>query len=255
MPSPDVDIVFVLDASGSMQPCFDQLRANLEEVIQPLNGFSSRIRFGFVAQSVGRTDSCHEYSHTSGSGFDPLDVLYGDQVSKAEKARLFTEDPARFTGWLEKIRPHGDEDMLVALDVAADFPFGPLKKTKRVIALFSDEPFEGGASGSSRNVRIPDLIKKLALRRIQLYVAIPESEASLELASLDQADVTFVNTLDGLKDVDFSGLLRQMGKSISASSFQAEEESVFQAALFGQDKWINTRAVGPVTYVDKQSTS
>ena len=44
-----VDIVFVVDASDSMTPCFQKLRDNLRRFIQPLNQASFEIRYGLVA--------------------------------------------------------------------------------------------------------------------------------------------------------------------------------------------------------------
>ena len=127
--------------------------------------------------------------------------------------------------------------MLLALDVAADLPFGPLSNTKRVIALFSDEAFEAGVNGSDSNRFIPELQKKLMARHIQLFAAIPEGDGANELAQTDRSEIEFVDGGEGLGGVDFSRLLGQMGKSISGSSLQAGAEPTYQRALFGQDKW------------------
>jgi hypothetical protein len=59
MPTINVDLVFVIDTSGSMAPCLVQLRKHLNELINPLQGFVSKIRFGLVAMSIAPSvDKC-----------------------------------------------------------------------------------------------------------------------------------------------------------------------------------------------------
>jgi hypothetical protein len=74
-----------------------------------------------------------------------------------------------------------------------------------------------------------------------VFVAIPESPASEELAMVDRSEIEFVDGGNGLKGVDFKQLLGQMGKSISGSSMQAVGEPTYQRAIFGQDSWDETR--------------
>ncbi len=139
---------------------------------------------------------------------------------------MFTEDPSRVTSVLASLEPKGDEDMLLALDLAADFPFGPLSNTKRVIALFSDEPFEGGIAGSEPVSKMSQLQAKLMARHIKLFAAVPRSPAALDLAQTDGSEIVEIDGGDGLRDVDFAKLLGQMGKSISVSALQAVSDRI-----------------------------
>ena len=75
-------------------------------------------------------------------------------------------------------------------------------------------------------------------RHIQLFAAIPEGAAANQLAETDRSEIEFIDGGAGLKNVDFSRLLGQMGKSISGSSLQAVSEPSYRRALFGQDKWV-----------------
>lgn len=125
----------------------------------------------------------------------------------------------------------------MALDTAADFPFGPPDSTRRVIALFTDEPIESGVSGLKPLAKIPELIQKLMSRRIQLFASAPFSGALEQLGSLDKAEIEAVDGGDGLKSVDFKKLLAQMGKSISVSSLQMGPEPAWKKAIFGQDRF------------------
>jgi hypothetical protein len=128
----------------------------------------------------------------------------------------------------------------MALDVAIDLPFRPVASTHRVIALFSDEKLENGVSGREPTAKIPDLINKMMSRRIQLFVAAPESPALADLGSMDRAEIEAVDGGDGLKSVDFKKLLSQMGKSISIATLQAGSEPDWQRALFGQDRFFKS---------------
>jgi len=245
MPSPNVDIVFVLDASGSMKPCFNQLREHLKVILKPLQGTVSKVRYGLVAQYASGNSYQQVYFHQflNGSNLSCLQGLYSRSPNDPDpRNEYFTDDPDKLISALSSIVPQGDEEMLVALDVAADFPFGPASNTKRVIALFSDEPFEGGVTKGGFNDVIPKIIKKIMDRRIQLFVAIPDSPAIQQIAETDKSEVELVSGAAGLQDVDFNKLLSQMGKSISASSMQYTTEPSYERALFGQDKWFEVNA-------------
>lgn len=246
MANPNADIVFVIDASESMQPCFDALRSHLDAILQPMQGSVSKVRFGLVAQSAGKLRGRAIYDHRflCGADLDVLQRLYRRGPNDSDpREEFFTSDARRFASVLAEIKPQGNEEMLVALDVAADFPFGPIADNKRVIALFSDEPFEEGVLAGELNARIPEIIEKLQRRRIHLFMAVPESEAALELAMADRSEAEFVDGGNGLQAVDFKLLLGQMGKSISGSSVQAADEPPYTRALFGQDAWTDQDVV------------
>ncbi len=242
MPAINVDLVFVIDTSGSMAPCLEQLRKHLNELINPLQGFVSKIRFGLVAMSVapsvGNSHNIYLLQLLSSYGAEAFSSIYSPSHNQNDSNEFFTDDPQKLSTILENLVPQGDENMLVALDIAADMPFGPLSNTKRVIALFSDESFEGGINGDANNYIIPQLIDKLQKRHIQLFVAIPDSDAVQQLSSADRSEIELVDGGQGLSGVDFKLLLSQMGKSISGSSLQSVAEPEYQRALFGQDKWV-----------------
>ena len=237
-----VDLVLLVDASESMRPCFGQLREHRKDLLQPLQQGGFVPRFGIVAYAAGRDRVGPVYDHTfiGGSGPAMLPRLYGAQVDDRD---FFTSDPSVVARVLDGLVAQGNEDTLVALDIAADLPFGPLASTRRVIAVFTDEPLEEGVSALEPLAKIPALIEKLMARRIQLFVAAPFSDALAELGSVDRAEIEAVDGGDGLRSVDFRKLLAQMAKSISVSSLQSGVEPRWQRALFGQDKWSASRAV------------
>jgi hypothetical protein len=238
MAAPNVDIVLVVDTSDSMKNCFDQLRMHLDSLFTPMQGNVSKVRYAIVGGSASSADGGIGYRIEFLHG--PWDyTLYSQNPNDGDpRSKFFTEDPARIKQVLNSLVPSGDEDMLLTLDVAADLPFGPVSNTKRVIALFSDEKFETGVSGASSNRHIPALREKLMARHIQLFAAIPEGDGANQLAETDRSEIEFIDGGAGLKNVDFSRLLGQMGKSVSGSSLQATTEPTYQKALFGQDKWV-----------------
>lgn len=238
MAASNVDLVLVVDSSQSMKNCFDQLRQHLGSLVAPMQGTVSKVRYGLVALSASKNGASQIYHVNFLRG--PWDYkLYTRGPNDSDpRNEYFTEDPDEVKQALDGLEPSGDEDMLLALDIAADLPFGPLSNTKRVIALFSDEPFEQGVLGTANHHLIPELRKKLMARHIQLFAAIPEGPAANQLGETDRSEIDFIDGGGGLKNVNFSRLLGQMGKSISGSSLQAVSEPPYQRAIFGQDKWV-----------------
>jgi hypothetical protein len=225
-----VELVFVIDTSESMRPCLEGLARNLDQIVQPLQGFNWKVRFGLVALSMGKAD---------GGAMAVRGVtLAGDVgVIYQESSALFTEDAAGFAAKVRGLELGGDENHLIALDCAFDFPFGPLDKTRRVVALFSDERIEDGMLGP---IPIEGSIEKLAekatARRIMLFAALPSSPALDQLGGIPCSQIEPVTGGDGLASVNFSKLLEQMGKSISVSSLQGHE-GTYERGIFGQQQW------------------
>ena len=243
MAIPNVDLVLVIDTSLSMEPCIHALREHLKAVIKPLQGYVSNIRFGLVGISVAPTDEGSAlYRMTSiAERVNPLDALYLE-VQKHAQTNLFTEDPDVMIHALDRLKPYGDERMLFALDVALDMPFGPLASTKRVIAMFTDEPLETNIRND--NETIPALIEKIQSRHVQLFCAMPDGEGTQLLSEADRSEIELVEDGGGLADVDFGKLLQQMGKSISNSVLQMATTENYQRALFGQDQFVLSNKKG-----------
>ena len=240
----NVDFVLLVDASESMKPCFAQLREHLKDLLYPLQQANFKVRFGLVAYAAAPSREGPVYDHTfvGGSGPEILKKLYAPSPSASD---FFTHDPSVISRVLAGLEAQGNEDTLLALDIAADFPFGPAESTRRVLAVFTDEPLEKGVSSEAPLTKIGELIQKLTSRRLQLFVSAPLSPALEELGSVDRAEIEPVEGGDGLKTVDFKKLLAQMGKSISVSSLQMGPEPGWQKALYGQDKWSASRGITP----------
>ena len=111
MPAPNVDLVFVIDSSSSMKPCFEGLVSHLNDVINPLQGLNLNVRLGLVAMGVGNTDS--------GSPLFHITTLSGGYRSIYQSdPKLFTTDREQFSKALKNVILQGDENHLIALDLS-----------------------------------------------------------------------------------------------------------------------------------------
>ena len=226
-----VELVFVLDASESMRPCFEGLANNLQQVVNPLQSLGLKVRLGFIAMRVGKMADGRGVFHTTTiKGQNDFASIVSGALG------LFTEDNVVFSSKMRALELGGDENQLLALDCALDFPFGPMVNTRRVVAMFSDETIEDGFSGAADVEKIPAIVTKIMARRIQFFAALPSSPALEALGSADCAQIEPVPGGEGLASVNFSKLLGQMAKSISCASLQAGPEN-YQKGLFGQYEW------------------
>lgn len=232
MPAQNVEIVFVVDTSDSMQPYIDGLKKNLENLISPLQQTGLNVRFGLVSHSV-TGHGIYSINFLKPCDSALLKQLYCGQYDIND---FFTSDPLRFKKVLESLRIRGDENTPLALDFALDFPFGPLKNTRRVIAFFSDERIEDGEMEPGWQNVIPKLVDKVIARKVLLYGFLPESPAALTLSEAERSEMFFWNPRQ-FDQISFAKLLAGMGKSISVSSLQATNEPDYSRALFGQDGW------------------
>ena len=240
MANNNIDIVFVVDASASMRPTFDQLKKHLGSMLGPISQSGAKVRLGLVAHCAGESESGGSVlvQHLGLDGYSVTDLLYRKSVNDSNNEdKLFTQDARRFISSLNLVEPKGDEETLIALDCALDFPYGALSNTKRVVVLLSDERLEDGVSEGRYGEKIPELIEKIHARHINLFCVLPESDQANQLAYADRSEVEFIQGGDGMANVKFDLLLGQMGKSISASSLQASTEPAYKKALFGQEQW------------------
>lgn len=237
-----VDLVLVVDASDSMKPCFEHLKQNLSALISPLVQAKFIVRFGLLGYAAGKDRSgkiIYDHTFIGGSGYDLLKNLYSIQLNPNS---FFTKDIHLLKTTLSNLTPQGNEDTFLALDIASDFPFGPKNTTRRVIALFTDEKMEDGIKEHEPASKLEELIAKIYSRGISLFYFGPHSSHLDDLSSIPGCQVTPVNSGDGLKDLDFSKLLEQIGKAISMSKLQSGFENTWNKAIYGQDRWDFTKS-------------
>ena len=232
MPAENVEIVFVIDTSDSMQPYIDALKSNISCLLKPLQQMNYNIRLGIVAHSVTGHGIC-SIRFLSPCNQSLLKKMYGGQYNIDD---FFTQDLDRFMTVVDSLTTQGDEDTLLGIDFALDFPFGSLKDTRRVIAFFSDECIENGEMSPNWQGILPRIVEKIMARKVMLFGFVPKSSAALTLSEAERSEITFIDP-SNFGQISFNKLLSAMGKSISVSTLQLVKEPSYSKALFGQDLW------------------
>ena len=250
------DVVFVVDASDSMKPCFDQLRNSIKKFVEPFKeeGFTS-LRLGLLAYNAGPNNDKWVYRNTFINGDAPenMNILYGDDEDAQES--LFTRsgdgfvDIETFCSRLDSINCCADENTPLALDCAGDFPFEPVCMTRRIIILFTDEKLEDGvlkqdAIGDNFS-ELEKVMEKICNQRFAtLFYFGPQSAASEFMEEYPNVFMTYVKEYkeraegeDIWENIDFEKILEGMAKSISRSKLQIVDEGDYSRAVYGQDRW------------------
>ncbi len=233
------DIVFCIDASGSMQPAIDAVRENISRLLHGLaqggdeQGYSWDVRFDFLAFHNNR-EGIHSFRSVRADTVALHKALYLSQDSSP----FFTRDVQEFCRALAKVRPEDEEKQLLALDFALDFPWRPSADCHRVVVLLTDEGIESALAPEDQKAHIPALVEKLMEKRIKLFIIAPESEGFYTLAEADRCEYNDLDTqgTDGLRGVDFSKMLESIGKSVSVSQTYDGGRSG-PRPLFGQQAW------------------
>ena len=248
MPADRVDVLFLIDASASMKPCFDKLIQYVNDFVRPLNqAHFESVRLGILAYKSSFQDGkvCHQHTVLGGSDAQFMRDLYaGNSVVPLmeEDTPFFTHDVEKFRSCLRSIVPSGDENSLLALDTAADFPFEPAATTRRVIVWFTDEKIEDGITRDKPNAKANDICKKIHKRKITLYAFAPHSSLlEMPIGRTPKAIIENVpeainqESQSGTWDsLDFQALMESMGKSISESTLQQSRDE-FVPATYGQN--------------------
>lgn len=234
-----VDVVFCLDASGSMAPCIDGLRKSLDVFLDALAGDANRkidCRLDFLAHSCDEAGDLVRSKSLHLSGIDLVNALYGQTPNPSA---FFTTDREAIRRALKNVEIYGDEAMLMALDMALDFPWRPQAGCHRVVVMLTDEPLEANALWRMQQGKLDTLIDKIQKLGVKLYLVGPESPGLDTLAEADKCLYQKVTqTYDGLGSLDFNKVLGQIGKSVSVSVLQGRPEAGVKRALFGQDQWV-----------------
>jgi hypothetical protein len=232
------DIVFCLDASHSMQPCFDAMRRYIGDFVSSLQSNTQMKwdwRLDYVAHRAGAVEDGAVFAQRSLYYEDVLTPLYN---GSRQSTRFFTSDLEEFKRGLTAIKVEGDEAPLVALDSCLDFPWRPAASCHRVVILLTDEPAEDGVFVDTQRAMVPKLIQKIQSLKVLLFMVGPESETFNQLSQVNKSEYEVVDgTGDGLCRVDFRNLLSAIGKSVSVSTLQSVRDETVDRGLFGQASW------------------
>jgi hypothetical protein len=238
------DVIFCLDASGSMAPCFDSLRSHLGKFAGGLRSGGQMhwdLRLDFLAHRAQEEagSGVFHFQSLRRSGMELIRELY--QGLNAGES-FFSPDVDEFQRGLGILQVKGDEASLVALDTCLDFPWRDASVCHRVVIMLTDEALETGVCVAEQVAKIDQLISKLHTLRIKLFLVGPESPAFDALCAADRSEYLIVTDGQaGLISVDFDQVLEVMGKSVSVSNLQAfPPEFEAKRGLFGQAQWRST---------------
>jgi len=237
------DVLFCLDSSTSMEPCFDAVRKHIVSFVEGLKSDGQvewDLRFDFVSHSTSSFKAGSEIVYRAQSIYETnlFHALYQNHA-QADGAKLFTSSINDFVEKINKLHAGGDETNLIALDTCLDFPWRPGSDCHRVIILLTDETLETGLEIQEQLVKIPDLITKIHSLGVLLFMIGPDSAGYEELSAANRSTYDVVPKGNGLATVDFKRVLNQIGKSVSASRAQVIRGSV-NKALFGQNTWVSS---------------
>jgi hypothetical protein len=234
------DVVFCLDASDSMGPCFQGVCGHVGDFIAGLKShpqFAWDWHLDFLAHSASEEAGGYAFRAESLYHQNVILALYQEQ----NPGRFFTADVDQFRDRLASVPLTADEAPLVALDCCLDFPWREAKYTHRVIIMMTDEPFETGVFQEDQRMMVPTLIEKVQRLRVMLFLVAPESAVFNELASAEKSVYEVVDRAgDGLARVNFGQVLSEIGKSVSVFSQQAPKAEEVARGLFGQAFWTET---------------
>ena len=231
------DLVFLLDASGSMAPCIEAVKNNIGKLVDYFDSDGQTvwdIRLDFLAHATWN-NLYHLQTHAL-TGLELTGAIYKPQTTSS--SRFFTKDVTAFQTALAAVTLQGDETTLVALDIALDFPWRPAETCHRAVICLTDEAIETGENVTFQKQQIDNLVRKIHSKRIKLYIIAPQSDAFDSLSMADRCEYEPVDAQnDGLRSINFSKLMEAIGKSVSVSQ-NTLSGSTEPKPLYGQDLWV-----------------
>lgn len=221
------DIVFLLDATGSMKPCIDGLKENIIAFVETLTG-------------VDPNNECPVK--------DWRIKVVGYRDAEEDPSTWWVEFP--FTRSVEEVKAHiadikaqggGDEpeSLLDALHKLGSMPesglqetdppdkWRPRREAQRVIVVFTDATYKTtmsapGCAGGT----FEDVMNVIHGNKIILSVFCPEHDCYHQLAELDRSEVEFIGSVSDAGKLmveftrnkeNFKRTLAALAKSISKS--------------------------------------
>jgi von Willebrand factor type A domain len=227
------DIVFMVDISGSMAPCIDALRANIEAFIDSL--------------SKGETNNAPPVRDWRGKivGYRDVEAAQSEGIQWIEDAP-FVRDTSQLKAQLAALKAEGGgdepESLLDALFKIASMEASPKgsqtedpnkwryrSDAARVIIVFTDASFKETMSiQEAKGGSLQDVANVIMANRIILSLFAPNFEGYDRLSQIDKSEWEVVeyeglNPQEALKKftsdpVSFRTTLKQLAASVSRSA-------------------------------------
>ncbi len=224
------DLVLVVDMSGSMAPCINNLHGNLNALISALQKYQ-----GGGAGSTAVDLRVGIVGHRSKSHDGKIDIVLLDLMPAAEESRL--------TSALKEVvqQPSGSEATLHAMDWAMDNITwthfgGDAMYQRKMLAVFTDEPVEGGDLTGMNETSLELFQKKLLAFNVFLVAPLQDAGRPIGYSMLlahefikGQFDVPDENAW---ASIDFKTLLEKIGKTQTKSAADlGVQKNVFGASF------------------------
>jgi uncharacterized protein YegL len=221
-----VDIIFLIDVSGSMAPAIEKLTKNIDffiKNIDPTKIKNYRVKIGSFSDL--EVDSSNLAMN--------LDRPWRENPQITQSLNLIKNDLNECKQLVLDFYGGGDEpeSSLDAIYRAIDLFTEDPNKRKRVIVLFTDaSPKEIHSStidsdDTDREDKVQLLVQKILNERVYLFLYAPVADDYRYLSEHSNERVTYEalnedgsNPVDALRKLDFSKVLETLGKSISQTS-------------------------------------
>lgn len=241
MPSYKADVVFCIDTSASMAPCFTAVQENLVQFIEGISNdgqIAWDIRYDFVGHCAGFcSDGSVILSHQSLRCPSLTGELYS---GSGQGEHLFTRDVVELGSGIRSLKASGDEANLVALDHCLDMPWREDGDVHRVVVVLTDERLDTGVAVELQQDKMQDLKIKAMELGVLVYIIAPSCSAYESLSEIPKSEyhVCQGDANDGLANSNLGSLLSHIGKSVSVSQIQGGRPiRSSKYGLFGQTTW------------------
>ena len=206
------DVVFCIDVTGSMQPCIDNVKSNVENFAMTIKNYSPNTEVDWRARILGYRDfevdseyliNDMDFVSTADELKSQLNKLNADGGGDEHESTL---DAILYATLRSNWRPNCHKVIVVFTDA----PTHPNLSPKTI----SDLSIQGDLEIFSQT---------LIENRIKLFLYGPNDESYAYLATISRTNITqYENAVDGLKNADFKSILETIGKTVSQLASSGE---------------------------------
>jgi len=220
-----VDIVFLIDATGSMSDCIDAVKASLGSFIDTLVGNQSPIK-DWRARVVGYRDA-----NCDGDMWLETNPFVANDISglRSQLDRLTAQgggdEPESLLDALSYVCSWGELAPAASPDSES---WRHRAECKRAIVLFTDATYHPTMSAKSGNAggTADDVISQLATKKIELLMVAPGAACFDKLTETDKSELVqelaspFAESLKSLSNADesFQKVMQSLAKTLTVET-------------------------------------
>jgi len=201
------DVVFLVDVTGSMQPCIDKLKQNVSDLAKSLEGFSN-VSVDWRAKAIGYRDLECGSEETNFAGAD----------------NPFVSTSSALAGQLDEFVADGGgdepESALDAIQLAlSKEDWINVGEGHRIIVLLTDASTK---VKTIDGVDVVEIARTAADGQFRLLIYGPRTDEYELLGKLPKGaftDVATINAYEGLRNLDWNVLYNTLTKTVSTPLF------------------------------------